>query len=151
MAYFRTPSHVTSKFMLLAKSLLLDSDLLHGGVELPLLVQATWGTPCRSIAGFGSPASSPLGYSLFVLLPQSSLSTLRSSGSCFSVACGSLLPLAPARCGCGRPLAAVTTSLPALGPVFSGWAARTCSYRVAGAVATLTRTSARPEPPGTQA
>ncbi|OLP73342.1 hypothetical protein AK812_SmicGene47449 [Symbiodinium microadriaticum] len=68
-----------------------------------------------------SPALSPPGCSPFVLSPQSSPSTLRSSGSRFSVACGSLCHLFLHDAVVGvRLMLWVTMSLPALGLVFSG-------------------------------
>ena len=68
-----------------------------------------------------SPALSPPGCSPFVLSPLSSPSTLHSSGSCFSVACGSLCHslLHDAAVGV-RLMLWMSMSLPALGLVFSG-------------------------------
>ena len=64
----------------------------------------------------GSFAGSPS-----ALSPQSSPSTLRSSGSCLSVACGSLCLLLLHDAGVGvRSMLWVTTSLPAFGLVFPG-------------------------------
>lgn len=68
-----------------------------------------------------SPALSPPGCSLFALSAQSSPSTQLSSGSCFSVACGSLYHLLLHDAAVGvRLMLLVTTSLPAPGLVFSG-------------------------------
>ena len=68
-----------------------------------------------------SPALSPPGCSLFALSAQSSPSTQLSSGSCFSVACGSLYHLLLHDAAVGvRLVLLVTTSLPAPGLVFSG-------------------------------
>ena len=68
-----------------------------------------------------SPALSPPGCSLFALSAQSSPSTQLPSGSCFSVACGSLYHLLLHDAAVGvRLVLLVTTSLPAPGLVFPG-------------------------------
>ena len=100
-----------------------------------------------------SPALSPPGCSLFA---QSSPSTQLSSGSCFSVACGSLCHLLLQRCRCGRPLDAVgdhvaacprSGVLRARGGPLERAAARVC--REAGAAVATHVLVRRLEPPGT--
>ena len=68
-----------------------------------------------------SHAPLPSGCSLFAVLLLSSPSTLRSFGSCFSVACGCICHLLQRDAAVGvRLMPWVITSLPALGLVFSG-------------------------------